>query len=231
MKSIGFKVSTFIIPVLLLMNSCGEYGGGVASLANRNVGDNVEVQSSLDEISTSNIRSICSRLRAMRMDLQTIDDIEEVKFNVKFGSCMGSDSVRDIIAELNASYNGSASLAVKTDQYSPAGTLLENQVQTDLNGVVADFCSAFATNSDVNAVYQNFANQGIVYSFPNTNTFTRSVVVDNSQSKILVEKQTYVIEDNSQADRNVLVEKIEYQSQCANENAKVDTQVLIEYRP
>ncbi|MEH0861564.1 hypothetical protein [Halobacteriovorax sp. DPLXC-1] len=231
MKSIGFKLPTFIISLILLLSSCGEYGGGVASLSNRNVGDIVEVQSSLDEIGTSNIRSICSRLRAMRMDLQTITDIESVVFNVKFGSCMSGDSVRDVVAELNANYNGTATLSVKTNQFDVPGTLLESQVQTDLNGVVADFCSAFASNSDVNAVYQNYANQGIVYSFPNTNTFIRSVVIDNSQNKVLVEKQTYIIEENSIADKNVLVERIEYQSQCANKNAKVDIQKLNEYRP
>ncbi|WP_412470652.1 hypothetical protein [Halobacteriovorax sp. RT-2-4] len=213
-----------------VMSSCGEYGGGPAPISSSQVGSIVEVQPSLDELSLSNARSACSRLRAMRMNLASTDDIETVKFEVRKGSCSANPSVRNVRASIDAVYNNKISLQVVSGAFDVPGELLETQVQTDEDGFMQLFCQAFFNNGNPNQVYANFAGIGIVYSFPNSNIFVRSIVTDRSANeKVLSQKYTYTIEANSAASRNAMIEKIEYETQCSNNNVKYDYQNIEEY--
>ncbi|MFG1504259.1 hypothetical protein [Halobacteriovorax sp. ZH5_bin.2] len=215
----------------LVMSSCGEYGGGPAPLSSAQIGSIVEVQPSLDELSLSNARSACSRLRAMRMNLASTDDINTIKFEVRSGSCNGNPDVATTRATVDAVFNNKITLSVTTlSQYDIPGKLLEETVNTDEDGIMQQFCQAFFNNADPNQVYSNFLALGVVYSFPNSNTIVRSIVTKNTVNEtILSQKKTYSIEANSVATRNAMIEKIEYETQCSNGNVKYDYQNIEEY--
>ncbi|MFG1487068.1 hypothetical protein ABMA77_13385 [Halobacteriovorax sp. RZ-1] len=219
------------ITASLVMSSCGEYGGGPAPISSARVGSIIEVQPSLDELSLSNARSACSRLRAMRMNLASTDDISSIKFDVRFGSCNGNPDVMSARATVDSVFNNQITLSVTTlSQYDIPGKLLEESVNTDENGIMQQFCQAFFNNGDPNQVYSNFLGLGVVYAFPNSNTIVRSVVTKNTTNEtILSQKKTYTVEANSAATRNAMIEKIEYETQCSNGNVKYDYQNIEEY--
>ncbi len=212
-----------ILGFLVSLVSCGEYGKGGASLSSYSVGDSVEVQASLDEFAISNIRSICSRLGVMRMDIRSTNDIASVRYTVVQGTCSASSKTYNSEATIQSPYSGTSYLNLTR------GFLITTNIETDMNGIMADYCVANSNGDDLNTVYTNHINSGFVYSFPSSNIVEKGMIVVENGTNKLIEKAILTIEANAGQTRNALVEKAEYQSLCSNGNSQVSTQFVEEY--
>lgn len=223
-----FHITLLILGPLGLVSCGGEYGKEGTSISARGVGEAIEFSSKLDELSKSNLRHICSRLRAMRMDVRSTTDIRNILFGVTVGSCMGNSTTKDVRATFDAVFGSQINYrSITNNSY-----LVETLMQTDEDGVLSKFCPAILNGdtAQVDQFYAAYLSQGSVYAFPTNNSFNVNLVIANDRGQnILVEKYIYTLEANVEAARNAVIERVEYQSECSNGNTKTDIQQVKEY--
>lgn len=226
MKKFMKNISAILV-FSTIITSCGEYGKGSGDVSNISVGEYVTVSSEITSLAVQNLRNVCSSLRGMRMDLFSSSDINSINYKITKGQC-NSNSVDtyNLSATVSAVYGRPVSLGTSSDEF------LETQLQTDQDGVLEEFCTAVFANKDVGELYAKAVEEDIVYSFPSTNEFVISKLMDSDieNSKVIIEKSTYNIEANSSASRNAVVESIRYESLCGNENIKVELQEVQSYQ-